>query len=324
MKRLTIMIVASESTQLRQVSFPKRAFQIASILLSGLLILSGYFTFDYIELRRLRASYNDVLAENNSLKGEARVLMNNLETVKSALKKVQDHMEKLGEMTHLATAKLTKKVGIGPLSTEESNSQALHAQAEQSRSSNVKIPLGVDLDQLTFKPIFKQLEFIEGAAEEKAVELQNLLSTLTEQRSLFSSIPTVSPVMDGWITSRFGSRVSPFTGDISQHKGIDIAAPIGTPVYAPADGVVAFVGAKEGFGNFIMLAHGFGVVSGYGHNAQNLVTAGQVVKRGEQIATVGQTGRTTGPHLHYEIWTNGRSSNPERFILNLDEILLAH
>ncbi len=90
-----------------------------------------------------------------------------------------------------------------------------------------------------------------------------------------------------------------------------------------ADGVVVFSGMKEGFGNFVMIAHGYGIVTGYGHNAQNLVITGQVIKRGEQLSTVGQTGRTTGPHLHYEIWVNGRVVDPKRFILNPDELVIA-
>jgi len=103
------------------------------------------------------------------------------------------------------------------------------------------------------------------------------------------------------------------------HFGIDVASPVGTPICAPADGVVIFTGAKEGFGNFIMIAHGYGIVSRYGHNAQNLVQPGQSIKRGEQIATVGMSGRTTGPHLHYEVIVDGRPANPKKFILDMAE-----
>ena len=102
------------------------------------------------------------------------------------------------------------------------------------------------------------------------------------------------------------------------HRGIDIASSIGTPVLSPADGVVIFNGKKEGFGNFIMIAHGYGIVSRYGHNAENLVKVGQRVQRGEQIATVGMSGRTTGPHLHYEVVVDGHNTNPQKFILKMD------
>jgi murein DD-endopeptidase MepM/ murein hydrolase activator NlpD len=101
--------------------------------------------------------------------------------------------------------------------------------------------------------------------------------------------------------------------------GIDVAAPVGTPIVAPADGVVIFTGAKQGFGNFIMIAHGYGVVTRYGHNHQNMVQPGQKVTRGEQIGTVGNSGRTTGPHLHYEVLVNGHNENPKKFILDANE-----
>jgi murein DD-endopeptidase MepM/ murein hydrolase activator NlpD len=172
------------------------------------------------------------------------------------------------------------------------------------------------MDNLVFRPVFDRLNSIGQDANNHAFELQHLLSTLSQQKALLSSIPTFSPV-DGWITSGFGRRVSPFTGEKGVHQGIDIAAPIGTPILAPADGVVIFTGAKDGFGNFIMIAHGYGVVTRYGHNLQNMVQPGQKVSRGEQIATVGMTGRTTGPHCHYEIVVNGKTENPQKFILDM-------
>src|SRR6185312_3091128 len=155
-------------------------------------------------------------------------------------------------------------------------------------------------------------------ANDHALELQRLLSTLSQQKSLLSSIPSVAPV-DGWITSGYGIRVSPFTGERTMHSGLDIAAPVGTPILAPADGVVIFTGAKAGYGNFIMIAHGYGVVTRYGHNHQNMVQPGQKIARGEQIATVGDSGRTTGPHVHYEIVVNGKTNDPKKFILDMND-----
>ena len=107
-----------------------------------------------------------------------------------------------------------------------------------------------------------------------------------------------------------------FTGKKSFHKGLDIAASVGTPIYAPASGVVVFSGKKSGFGNFVMIAHSsHGIVTSYGHNSENLVRVGQAVVRGEQIANVGNTGNSTGSHLHYEVHVNGRAVNPLKFII---------
>ena len=149
-----------------------------------------------------------------------------------------------------------------------------------------------------------------------------MISRLSQQTTLLASIPSLAP-LDGWITSAFGKRTSPFTGEPAIHKGLDVAAPIGTPIFSPADGVVLFSGQRTGFGNYILIAHGVGIITGYGHNAQNLVSAGQVLHRGDQVATVGQTGRATGPHLHYEVLLNGRTVDPAKFILNIDQLGVA-
>lgn len=313
MKRLTILIIPENASQTKQIKVPKFVLRFAGVLALLSTSLIGYLVLDYIELRSIRTSYKSILAENQGLKGEARLLMGNLDEVKASLKKVQDYSEKLGDLTQLKVKRFSKKTGIGPLSPEEYK----YAKKDlEQGSTNKNLPLGIDMDKLVFRSVFDRIQSIGNRANHNALELQKLLSTLSQQKSLLTSIPSASPA-DGWITSGFGPRVSPFTGQKTMHKGIDVAAPMGTPIYAPADGVIIFSGAKSGFGNFVMIAHGYGVVSRFGHNAQNMVEPGQKVKKGEQIATVGNTGRSTGPHLHYEILVNGRYVDPKKFILDL-------
>lgn len=316
MQKITIVLIPDGVHATRQISIP-RIF-IKAIVIGGLATsaLIGFVTVDYIELRAQRSSYATVHNENQGLKGEARILMQNLEEVKGSLRRVQDYTSKLGELTSLRVQKVSKETGIGPLT--EGEFHASQQSATQTVSPEEYVPLGINMDTLVFKPVFRRLASINNDTQKQLLDLQHLLSTLSQQKSLLSSIPAVSPV-DGWITSGFGSRVSPFTGERTLHLGIDIAAPLGTPILAPADGVVIFSGAKAGFGNFIMVAHGYGVVTRYGHNHQNLVQPGQKVLRGDQIGTVGSSGRTTGPHLHYEIVVNGKTENPKKFILDINE-----
>jgi murein DD-endopeptidase MepM/ murein hydrolase activator NlpD len=319
MKKLTIMVIPDGSDATSNYRVPKFLIRLAMVTSLGCAGLIGYLSFDYFQLLGFRSTYHTLASENEGLKGEARILMANLEDVKRSLRQVQDYTSKLNELTEIKATKVSKKTGIGkkqsigPLSSEEA--------AEQDRiyaAPDKRIPIGVNTDNLVFKPVFTRLASIGEEAQGQALELQQLLSNLSQQKSLLSSIPAITPV-NGWITSGYGTRISPFTGKKGKHKGIDIAAPVGTPIFAPADGVVIFTGAKAGFGNFIMIAHGYGVVSRYGHNHQNMVQPGQRIKRGDQIGTVGQSGRTTGPHLHYEVWVNGRDQNPRRFILDMDE-----
>lgn len=315
MRQITIVLIpenARRSKELKVSHWVIKAFVGGSVVAS---MMFGYLIYDYSQLRNLRNSYQKIATENQGLRGEAQLLLSNLEELKRSLKRVQDYSEKLGELTQLKVKRFSTHTGIGPLSPQEFKKARQEIQ-EREPEEEQHIPLGIDLDRLMFRTVFENMKNLGNHANQNALRLQKLLSTLSQQRSLLASIPSVAPV-DGWVTSGFGSRESPFTGEHDVHMGLDIAAPSGSPIYAPADGVVIFSGPKDGYGNFVMIAHGYGVISRYGHTAENLVQAGQKVARGDQIATVGMTGRTTGPHLHYEILLNGAAVDPGRFILNL-------
>ncbi|MFZ5563198.1 MAG: M23 family metallopeptidase, partial [Thermodesulfobacteriota bacterium] len=144
----------------------------------------------------------------------------------------------------------------------------------------------------------------------------SLLEYLEDKRKLLASTPAIMPVTDGWITSRFEYRKSPFTGRREFHQGLDIAARAGTPVSASADGVVVFSGRKGALGNAIVIDHGNGLITRYGHLQSCLKKQGAVVRREDIIGTVGNTGLSTGPHLHYEVLNNGVVVNPEKYILD--------
>jgi murein DD-endopeptidase MepM/ murein hydrolase activator NlpD len=126
--------------------------------------------------------------------------------------------------------------------------------------------------------------------------------------------PEGRPVSSGYISSGFGQRVDPFTGGEEFHEGIDFAAPEGTRVRAVAAGIVTWAGARGGYGNMVQVDHGNGYATRYGHAYKVLVHVGEMVKRGDVIALVGDTGRSTGPHVHFEVLKNGHEVNPARFV----------
>ena len=140
-----------------------------------------------------------------------------------------------------------------------------------------------------------------------------LLEGLEGKRDQLDSTPSIWPT-EGWVTSRYGTRVSPFTGKKQFHGGIDIAAAFGTQVIAPARGRVTFVGNKGPLGKTVIIDHGYGLRSTYAHNSKTYVARGEEVERGTPIAAVGSTGRSTGPHLHYSIDVKGRSVDPANYI----------
>lgn len=151
-------------------------------------------------------------------------------------------------------------------------------------------------------------------AESQEISFFELDEFFKEQSSLLSHTPSIWPVR-GWITSTFGYRRSPFTGLREIHEGLDVATQNGSPVVAPAAGIVITAGFHRGYGNMLEIDHGYGVTTRYGHNSKIMVTPGRKVKRGDVVALVGSTGRSTGPHLHYEVIVNGVPVNPYGYIL---------
>lgn len=152
-------------------------------------------------------------------------------------------------------------------------------------------------------------------AQNMELELNKLWDDLSERRDLLDYTPSIVPAI-GWISSQFGYRNDPFTGRVILHKGLDIAASVGTPVMAPASGVVSYVGYESGYGKIVSIDHGFGVVTRFAHNSKVFVKLGQKVKRREKISAVGSTGRSTGPHVHYEVRVNGIPVDPKNYILD--------
>ncbi|NNF99034.1 MAG: M23 family metallopeptidase [Desulfobacteraceae bacterium] len=160
-----------------------------------------------------------------------------------------------------------------------------------------------------------QVNQISQAGVKQEKRFDSLLMFLEDQKTLLASTPAIRP-SDGWVTSRFGYRISPFTGRREFHKGLDIANRKGSPIIATADGVVSFVGEKGALGNVVIIDHGHGLRTRYAHLDKALKNRNDKVKRGDVIAQIGNSGRTTGTHLHYEVHLNGVQVNPSKYILN--------
>lgn len=155
--------------------------------------------------------------------------------------------------------------------------------------------------------------------EELKLQIADSMATVSEikgylakERDVYRATPLGIPV-DGQLTSGFGMRVHPLSGQKLLHTGMDLSAQKGTPVYATADGIVSFSGWSKGNGNIVVIEHGHGFSTVYAHNSKNLMKVGQTVRRGQQISTTGSTGVSTGPHVHYEVWKNGKCVNPASF-----------
>ena len=282
-----------------------------------------------IENKRLRA-------ENTQLKQQFQVVEGKLNALESGLERVKGFVTKLRLITNIDSEDRTLKLAIGPLPKV---GQAVEAElGEQGRS-----PASVgahahgaeDSDSIFFqKPPADVLQgelAVEGqrdyaslairidqAVQETNIREQGVLElweTLSERQSLIAATPNIKPVR-GWFTSKFGYRVSPFSNRPVMHNGLDIAASPGSPIMAPADGVVSFAGYDPGYGKLVSIDHGYGVITRFGHTSQIFVEVGQKVKRRDTIASVGNTGRSTGPHLHYEVRVNNVPVDPQNYVLD--------
>jgi murein DD-endopeptidase MepM/ murein hydrolase activator NlpD len=159
-----------------------------------------------------------------------------------------------------------------------------------------------------------RLATLETEASRQEGSLRELQEYFDDQKSLLASTPSLWPAR-GWVTSDFGVRLDPYTAERMMHRGLDIATTQGQPVHSPSDGTVVFAGTEGGYGKVLVIDHGYGVKTRYGHLSEIFVRLGERVKRGARVAAVGNTGRSTGPHLHYEVRVNGIPENPRKFIL---------
>lgn len=175
-------------------------------------------------------------------------------------------------------------------------------------------PLLVPEDRALVKRLDIGLERTELETDMIEPSIQQLHSLIQDQANLLQSTPSVWPTR-GWVTSRFGERISPFTGLRTPHEGLDIATRMGSPVQAPSDGIVLFAGILGGYGKSIVIDHGYDVTTRFAHLAEVGVSQGQKVKRGDLIGKVGSTGRSTGPHLHYEVRLRSIPVDPQRYLL---------
>ena len=169
------------------------------------------------------------------------------------------------------------------------------------------------------KEIFKQLDQVLDAlnseVDRRSEAIIKSVSELEKVHLTWLSMPTITPVQ-GYLSSNFGYRISPFSGYRVIHSGIDIATKYGSPIKATAKGIVVFTGYKPLYGNIVIIDHGNGYITRYGHCSSILVNEGRLVKKGDIIARVGSTGRSTGPHVHYEVLVNGIPINPLSFTLD--------
>lgn len=252
------------------------------------------FSVHYYLISEEMEEFHVLRKENKAQKIQIQNFTSSIDDLKGQVVRLVEFDRKLRVMTDIGPPKgSVNSFGVGGAEDQKSLAANLHLQDAMRRD----------------------LELLQSHVIEQEKSFQELEEVVQERHSLWASTPSIWPT-SGWLSSSFGKRVSPFTGRLSNHNGIDISARPGTPIIAPASGVVSSSRFNGGFGRFLKLNHGFGIVTQYGHLSKVAVKVGQKVNRGDIIAYVGNTGLSTGPHLHYEVSVNKVSIDPMRYILN--------
>jgi murein DD-endopeptidase MepM/ murein hydrolase activator NlpD len=296
---LTLMLVPGSSGQIRRFQLRKTWLRRAGSCAAIALFAACALSVDYVRVRHRLAQFDELQKLTAQQQEELDAYSERLAELSKGLAKVAQFDRKLRVITNLDPADGVPLPGIGGVEEELSVDDELLGVSRERRR-----------ERLT-----RVFERLTQATQAQQSSLADLVAHLEDQTARLSGTPSIAPAR-GWVTSKFGYRTSPFTGSRELHRGVDIAGRTGTPIVAPADGVVRFAGAKRALGQAVAIRHGYEIETVFGHLSKILVQPGQQVKRGEKIALMGNSGRSTGPHLHYQVEVGGTPVNPQNYILD--------
>jgi murein DD-endopeptidase MepM/ murein hydrolase activator NlpD len=343
MEHYTIMLVVDARSPVKRFQIAKATVRKALIGVGVAVAILAGGLWDYV---RVRADNSEL----GSLRVEVAEQREQIDSFEKTLLAAENQLDEVRELERKVRiiANLPGAAGVGGEEVTELV-PAFDASKEEEGDMEVMPPAGVPVDRGPVgqnfpetgmggpeDPLGPEGQAREGLTSLGARHISNLADTagqvaaraggrteslgllvkaLEDKRTRLVSMPSVWPAK-GWLTSRFGARISPFTGRRQMHAGIDIAAREGTLITSPARGRVASIDHRGPLGNSLTIDHGFGVKTFYGHTKEIYVKVGDTVDRGQKIAAIGSTGRSTGPHLHYAIHVNGKSRDPLDYIFD--------
>jgi len=304
-KFLTLFVLTNDASRTRQFKLPFRHLKIAGIVSGVFALVMALVLVDYARIKTDHIKYGSLWAENSDGKSA-------LQSFASRIKELEGQLAKLSLFDK--KIRIIANIEKEPMPAGQADHQLLGMGGDSVVEEELFSNPGAKVEDLVGKmrSDLMNLEHMASSQEESFTELKDYLA---KRSVMLASTPSILPAK-GWVTSSYGSRVSPFTGTPQHHTGLDIANRVGTPVVASADGMVVQAGKETNLGKFVVISHGYGIKTTYGHLSETKVRAGQKVKRGALIGEMGNTGRSTGPHLHYAVSVNGLNVNPEKYIVD--------
>ncbi|MDH3980218.1 MAG: M23 family metallopeptidase [Gammaproteobacteria bacterium] len=303
------LLLANRYGQIRSVAF--NPLHTGLLVLVGIIAISGSILFS-----GFRAGINT----------EARQQLSEVAVLRTLLQQQQTEIIRVRKAAHDNLDALTLRLGRmqAQMLRLDILGERLVMQADLDAAEfdfNVPPPVGgphnaATLSTITVPDFLGMLEELDMTAEDHETKLVVLEQLIMKRNLQERIIPSGRAVEHGLLSSKYGKRIDPFTGKQGHHKGIDIAGKEGSSILAVADGVVTWSRERTGYGKLVEINHGNGYVTRYGHNKQQLVKVGDTVRKGEAIALMGSTGRSTGPHVHIEVMHNGKQVNPGKYLNN--------
>jgi murein DD-endopeptidase MepM/ murein hydrolase activator NlpD len=313
------MVIPERTRRVHKIVVPFFLLKLSVVLVSLSAVFFIIIGIDYVHVLGRMAENKRLKGENYKLRQDMQVIRNKVDLMESSVERVRNYAKKLqmltGQTGQGGAGMPDMSWGTGESDTErEPSSKPPPGKNHHSQTTPPATESGSGQPYaVNATPLLDRVERLEQISLVTETGLSELQTYLVSRSAIMNATPSLMPI-NGWLSSTFGYRRHPLDGSYRLHAGVDIAADSGTPVRAPADGTVIFSGIKEGYGKVVVIDHGYGIQTVFGHNSKLFVTQGQHLKRGDKISEVGSTGRSTGPHLHYEIRKNGIPINPLTFI----------
>lgn len=302
------MIIPEGASKPRQLHIPAWVLRASLVILPILVLIGITLLLDYRFVANQVFENRELQSENRRLRQSVQLYQNRMESLESSLERIENFSARLKMITNLMDRdNLSHQLDL-PLPNASTNTAFA--------ASNPTVNANMSREDLAAKQsIDHQFEKLSSQSLVLEQNLHDLYELLSDQKSFLNALPTKKPA-DGYFTSGFGVRMSPLgEGAEKMHEGLDIANVTGTPIRAPAQATVIFAGRKSGYGQIVILDHGYGLETWYGHTSKVLVKPGQLIRRGQSIALMGNSGRSTGSHVHYEVRVHGIPVDPLSYIL---------
>jgi murein DD-endopeptidase MepM/ murein hydrolase activator NlpD len=314
-KKVSFVVLTNTGSPAKQFCASRSMLRWAAVLAAAFLGVSGFVGYDYVQLKLGSLHLQKREAELSSILADQR------DEVDLQRKQIGDFADEINSLKErlLALNQFEKKIRVmADVEKRPDTGNLFGVGGSIPKAMDPKAAFSEQRNSLV-RQMRSQVGQLNLAAVTQEKGFDSLVTHLDKQQRLLASTPTIRPIdpdVESWVSSKFDWRISPFTNQREFHKGFDIAVRETTPIYVTAAGVVTFAGNKGLLGNAIIVDHGHGITTTYGHCSRILKHQGEKVNRWETIALVGNTGNSTGPHLHYEVAVYGVPVNPEKYFLN--------